>query len=201
MLLSGGKSIIDMRGKGMSNYSKVLAFNLLLCLTLLVLTSCTSTIIDLYHEDTNLITVEEGFDFSDPTLEKYQINNILFIPYFSQEFSNDKIYTLNMLVNKEAINDSKVVVNSIIVEGTKNVDIEKSEVILNKKLVFEELEGTIQESEDNLIEQINNKDMKLNENSEIKILINISVEENKKITTRNLEYIFITDVRTYLNQR
>jgi hypothetical protein len=185
----------------MSNYSKVLAFNLLLCLTLLVLTSCTSTIIDLYHEDTNLITVEEGFDFSDPTLEKYQINNILFIPYFSQEFSNDKIYTLNMLVNKEAINDSKVVVNSIIVEGTKNVDIEKSEVILNKKLVFEELEGTIQESEDNLIEQINNKDMKLNENSEIKILINISVEENKKITTRNLEYIFITDVRTYLNQR
>jgi hypothetical protein len=56
----------------MSKYSKVLAFNLLLCLTLLVLTSCTSTIIDLYHEDTNLITVEEGFDFSDPTLEKYQ---------------------------------------------------------------------------------------------------------------------------------
>jgi hypothetical protein len=106
-----------------------------------------------------------------------------------------------MLVNKEAINDSKVVVNSIIVEGIKNVDLEKSEVILNKKLVFEELEGTIQESEDNLIEQINRKDMKLNENSEIKILINISVEENKKITTRNLEYICITDVRTYLNQR
>jgi hypothetical protein len=107
----------------MRKYSKALAFNLLLCLTLLVLTSCTATMIDLYNEDTNLITVEEGFDFSAPTLEKYQINNVLFIPYFSHEFSNDKenedIYPLNMLVYKESKNESKVVVNNITIKGPK----------------------------------------------------------------------------------
>jgi hypothetical protein len=176
-----------------------------LFITLLVLTSCTATIIDLYHEDTNLITVEEGINFSDPRVEKYQINKVFFKPYLSIEFTNDKenedIYPLNMLVYKESKNESKVVVNNITIKGTKNVDLEKDEVILNKKLAFEELEGIIQESHVNLIEQINHKDMKLNENSEIKIVINISVEENEKITTRNLEYIFITDVRTYLIQR
>jgi hypothetical protein len=186
-------------------FTRTISIIFALCIILLVLTSCTSTIIDLYHEDTNLINVEEGFNFSNPKLENFQINNVLFQPYFSTDYSEEEgdeyIYTLNMSVYKEANNDSKVRVNKITIEGTNNVLLDKKEVVVNNELAFQGIEGNIQESDITLLEPINGKGLKLSDDSKIKIILNISVQNNEKITTQNLEYIFSTDVRTYLIQR
>ena len=48
---------------------------------------------------------------------------------------------------------------------------------------------------------MNENDMKLNAKSEMKIVMNISVQENETLTTRNLEYSIETKVRKYLQQR
>lgn len=185
--------------------TKIFSITFVLYIILLFLTSCTSTIIDLYHEDTNLIKVDEGFNLSNPKFENFQINSVLFQPYFSTDYSEEEgdgyIYTLNMSVYKEANNDSKVTLNKITIEGTKNVILDKNDVDLNKELAFKGIVGNMEESNIILLEPLNGKDLQLSDDSKIKVILNISVQKDKKITTSNLEYIFITDVRTYLIQR
>jgi hypothetical protein len=185
--------------------TKIFSITFVLYIILLFLTSCTSTIIDLYHEDTNLIKVEEGFNLSNPKFENFQIKSVLFQPYFSTDYSEEEgdeyIYTLNMSVYKEANNDSKVTLNKITIEGTKNVILDKNDVVINKELAFQGIEGNMQESNIILLEPLNGKDLKLSDDSKIKVILNISVQKDKKIITCNLEYIFKTDVRTYLIQR
>jgi hypothetical protein len=43
--------------------------------------------------------------------------------------------------------------------------------------------------------------MELNNKSQLKVILNITVEENGQSTTKDLEYIFGTRIRKYLVQR
>ena len=94
---------------------------------IVTLTSCKTTeIIDLLHKETDEIHIGVGYNFSDPTTEKYRINGVLFIPYFNHVFANSNneeidTYSLHMASYKQADNNKKVIINSVSVEGTKNV--------------------------------------------------------------------------------
>ena len=73
---------------------------------------------------------------------------------------------------------------------------------LNIELEFsEDKSNELQSSEIVLIEEINDYDMELNNKSQLKVILNITVEENGQSTTKDLEYIFGTRIRKYLVQR
>lgn len=165
-------------------------------------------ITDLIHKDTEKLIIEEGYDFSDSELNKYQVNEILFIPYtrhnpfesYDEEFYS---YSLRLASYKPKENDNKVMINYVTVEGINDVEFDKITKTLNRKLEFigHEKNSEVQIDEFILIDEINNYNMELNDNSQIKVVLNVSVEENEKIVTRDLVYKFETRVRKYLVQR
>lgn len=177
---------------------------LLIFIMLTILTSHGfSEITDLIHTDTEKVHVEEGYSFTDPKLEKYQINGVLFIPYTRHNpiGNDDKFYTysLRLASYKKKDDDNKVIINYATLEGINDIKFIEMNKILNKESEF--VDGNMRLSEGVLIDEINNYDMELTDKSQIKVVLNVSVEENGEITTRDLEYIFETKIRKYLNQR
>ncbi len=181
---------------------------ILILIALTILTSRGfSEITDLIHKDTEKVHVEEGYSFTDPKLEQYQINGVLLIPYTRQnpfKTYEDKYYnySLRLAAYKRADNQ-KVAINHVRVEGVKNVKFNKiTKGNLSIELEFNKDESNeVQTSEIILIDEINDYDMELTDKSQIKVVLNVSVEENGRVATRDLEYIFETKIRKYLNQR
>lgn len=185
----------------------ILIVVIVIILILTILTIATSRgfseITDLIHKDTENVHVKEGYNFTDPKLERYQINGVLLIPYARQNpfKSNEKYntYSLRLASYKQKENDNKVIINRVTVEGINDIKFIKIDKILNEKSEFSN--DNISLSENILMDEINNYDMELTDKSQIKVLLNVSVEENGNITTRDLEYIFETKTRKYLIQR
>ncbi|WP_027399035.1 hypothetical protein [Anaerovorax odorimutans] len=159
-------------------------------------------IIDLINKDTDTLNVEEGFDFSEPILNKYEINKTLFIPYMvknTPKSNDEKYYTYSLkLASYKEKNNNKIVINYVIIDEMQDVYFNKVEKEINQEVAFDNNE--IQSGDMILIDAINSYDMKLNKKSRIRIVINISVEENGKIITNDLKYDFQTRIREYLVQ-
>lgn len=177
-------------------------------LILITLTSCKfDQITDLIHKDTESLQARNAEMLTDDKTEKYQIEGILFIPYIRQnpfETYEDKYYCYSLrLAAYKLAGEQKVVVNCISIEGVKDVNFNKvTKEDLNIELEFsEDKSNELQSSEIVLIEEINDYDMELNNKSQLKVILNITVEENGQSTTKDLEYIFGTRIRKYLVQR
>jgi uncharacterized protein YlaN (UPF0358 family) len=180
---------------------KILNVSILLFLvvfTLGFLSSCqTSSIADLIHKDTNQIDEKTKFNFSDPKLEKYHIDGVFFIPYIPHR--SHFTYDLRLAAYKTNGNNSKVTINSATIEGLEEINLRKVTSDKSTVLEFIEHKDNIQASQIPLIEQINDYDMGLTKKSKLKVVLNITVEENDTTITRDLEYTFETKIRTYLN--
>lgn len=168
-----------------------------------MLTSCgIAEITDLYHKDTKSVgrPIEE-INFSDPKLKNYQINGILFYPVIGHNSTNSDLETYYLMLKtfkpKEQANNN-VIINNVKVEGSKDINFSPISKDLNKNLIFtnEDTNSSIQTSKIDLIEQLNDYNMKLSENkSELKVVINVSVEDGEQIITKELIYIFETNTR------
>lgn len=181
---------------------------ILVTIILSLLTSCgTAEITDLYHKNTNSLggPIEE-INFSDSNLKNYQVNGILFYPFIRHEStkstnSDIETYYLKLEVFKpKEVAESNVIINNVKIEGDKNIVFTTISKDFNEKLKFINEEGSsgIQTSTIELFEQLNDYNMKLIENkSELKVIINVSVEDENQITTKNLIYIFEADTRKY----
>lgn len=179
----------------------------IIALVVMVMSCGTSEIIDVIHKDTDELNIE-NYKGLDPTLERYQIDGVLLIPYIrnipkvnaGEEFY---AYTLRLASYKNGDDQKQVTINSVSVEGIKNVELSKISKKVDKNLDFKKLQSSNKfESNGNvLIDEINHHDMKLDKNSEIKVMLNVSVKDGEDIITRDLEYVFTTRIRRYLNQR
>lgn len=181
---------------------------ILLTIILSLLTSCeTAEITDLYHENTNSLggPIEE-INFSESNLKNYQVNGILFYPFIrhkSTKSTNSDIetYYLKLKVYKpRQVAESNVIINNVKIEGDKNIVFTNISKDFNEKLKFINEEGSsgIQTSTIELFEQFNDYNMELIENeSKLRVIINVSVEDGHQVTTKNLVYIFEADTRRY----
>jgi hypothetical protein len=177
-----------------------------LVLTMLILTGCSfAEITDLIHRDTDRISVEKEDGFSNPRLNQYKVNGVVFIPYTRQnpfKTYEDKYYyySLRLASYTQAIN-SKVVVNCVTIEGVRNVKFKTITKEANKQLEFSnDPNNKTLKSEIVLVDAINDYNMELNKDSQLKVVLNVSVEQDGKTTTRDMEYVFETQIRKYLNQ-
>ena len=115
--------------------------NLLIVLIIVIfssifLTSCKfARIIDLIEKDTEVFF--DNYDFSDPRLKPYQINEIIFSPY-TIHFPSDYEYSLVLSSYRKKENKSKVIINNVRVEGIKDVKFKKITKELNQELDFKE---------------------------------------------------------------
>lgn len=181
-------------------------FLILGLLILSLLTSCRfSEITDLIHKDTEKFY--ENYSFSEPLLQKYKINKILFIPYtnqnpeqsYEQKYST---YSLSLASYGQKVNNSKVIVNYVTVEGDQDIIFDKITNNLNESLEFnnDEKQDNMKISVITLFDEINDYNMELTDKSRLKVVLNVTVEENGKSITGDLEYYFETRVRKYLVQ-
>ncbi|MFZ5966968.1 MAG: hypothetical protein ACOYVK_07310 [Bacillota bacterium] len=161
---------------------------------------------ELIHKDTDKF--HKGYNFSDPLLTQYQTNGIVFTPYTRQnpEHSYQEkfpTYSLRLAAYKEKENGSKAVINYVTIEAAKDVRFNKLTKDINKKLEFGTVRKNkhIQCSEVILVDGINHYDMELNQDSRIKVMINVTVEESGKSSTCDLEYYFDVRTRRFLVQR
>lgn len=168
-----------------------------------ILTSCQyAEIIDLIHKDTE--KYHDGNNLSAPELEHYQIKGIIFTPYtihnpeqsYEQKYST---YSLKLAYYSQKKNNAKITINYVTIEAIQDVKYDKISKKLNKLLDLNN--DNMQLNDVVLIDQINNYNMELKDKSQIKVVLNISIEENGEIITRDLEYIFETRIRKYLVQR
>jgi hypothetical protein len=171
------------------------------------LTSCkTAKIIDLINQDTNRFY--EDYDLSDQALEQYKINDVLFIPYTvhnTAQSYKDKFdsYKLILEVYRKDNDNSKIIINHVAVEGIKEVKFKRIAKTLNKTIKLNNLSkgSEFQTGEIVLLEEINTYNMELKDNSQIKVILNISVIDGIKTINKDIEYIFQTNTREYLLQR
>lgn len=180
---------------------------ILILTTLTIVTSRGfAQIADLINRDTEMFYKQ--YSFSEPPLKNYQINGVLFIPYtnhnplpsYDQKFHN---YSLNVVAYRQKGNNSKVIINKVTLEGINDIEFDNIAKVLNKDMEFSDDAKHADKQLDRitLIDEINNYDMKLTNKSQIKVVLNVSVEENGKITTGDLEYMFETKMRKYLVQQ
>jgi hypothetical protein len=180
----------------------------ILSFALFMATSCTTAkITDLVHKDTEVGNIQD-IKFSDPLLKKYQINGLLFVPYMvhnpDKSYNSDYENFSLKLATYKPIEDvgSNVKVNSVKIVGVKDINFTPISNTLNIYLVFknEDKNPNLQVSEEYLVDEINNYNMQLNKESQLKVIINVSIEENGKIITEDLIYTFETNIREYLIQ-
>lgn len=175
---------------------------LILSVLMILISRYSAEIIDLIHLDTDYSRIGER-DLSDPLFDQYRIDGIVFTPYTRLNHGkgyNDDFYTysLRLAVYKQLENSNKVIVNHFEVDGVKDVKFNKIAGTINKELEFDDGGDGILSSEDILIDVINNYNMELNKKSQLKVVLNVSVvDEDGKLTTRDLEYYFETNIRKY----
>ncbi len=162
----------------------------------------TAEAIDLVHKDTDAFY--ENYDFFDSKINEYVIGDVVFLPYITRnpyqssepEYST---YCLRLGVHKQKESSGKAVVNSVSVEAIQEVEFNKVFNNLNQTIVFTEDEDyqDLPTSSIILVNEINDYNMKLTEKSQIEVTLNVSVEENGEFITKDLSYIFETDIWRY----
>jgi hypothetical protein len=169
----------------------------------MLLTSCkTASIIDLIHKDTHHITFDESlFSNEDSILDDYQLNKVMFRVYTTLNENVDieySDYALKLAAYKE-IDDKKIVINTVVVEGINDIELEKKIYDINKTMTFSEYNNQklILRSIINLTPSISNYDMELIETSQIKVTININIEDDSTSLNKDLTYILEPNIRTY----
>ncbi|NMD72719.1 hypothetical protein HHO41_21055 [Bacillus sp. DNRA2] len=184
---------------------KKLIINLCVAVFLIGLTGCeTASIIDIIHPVTEDKELSKS-NFSDPELKPYLIEGVLFNPYMRQgdttEIGEDYYYHyyLRLAVYKHPKNTSAVTVNSVKIVGGNDVTFKDVYQDISTPLEFtiDEKHESIQVSDGTLIEEINDYNMNLTDNSKLKLTLNVSVESNGKTMTRDLTYVFETRTRTF----
>lgn len=169
------------------------------------LSGCNSaTIIDLFHSETEKLQVTEEV-FSDPAYEPYIVGDVFFAPYTVQnESDTDPVYykySLYLKAYRLVENSNPVTVNSVKVKGTKDLTLKEISKDLSIPLEFSDWEGSIQKSDNLIIEEINNDKMDLTDDSIITVVVNVSVEENGQSIKKDLTYELETRSRTYTVQQ
>lgn len=198
-------SVIIYGRVGVINLNEIIRVSILATIILSVLTSCaTAEITDFYHQDTNSLGGQiEEIHFLDPNLKNYQISGVLFYPFISHTSANSDFETYDIMLRtfkSKEVADSNVIINNVKVEGTKEINFTPISKDFNKKLKFINEDGSsrIQTSTIQLIEELNDYDLKLIENkSELKVVINVSVEDGNHVITKDLTYFFEADIRKY----
>jgi hypothetical protein len=186
----------------------VLAVTLLIvCVILLLIKSLINKgqIIDIINKDINRVNIKTEDYLLNKNFEKYIINNVLFIPYFRHNPFDEKqgfyTYSLRLAVYKKYQDKSIITLNSININKENNIEFNEFTKNFEKKLNFKKIDSTsndeIIKSENMLVHEINDIDMKLNENSILKLLINVSVKNEEAETTDNLDFKFTTNIRKH----
>ncbi|MEN8905243.1 MAG: hypothetical protein ABF289_04715, partial [Clostridiales bacterium] len=155
--------------------------------------------------DTNKANIKSTDYIKSENLENYTINNVLLIPYFRHNPFDEKqdfyTYSLRLVVYRKDGDTSKVIINNLHMNKLENIEFNEYKKDINKELVFKIVKNnsddTIQKSENILVHEINNINMKLNENSSLKLTINASIEQDKEKITSNIVFNFITNVRNH----
>ena len=168
------------------------------------LSSQFSSIADIIHEDTQY-TAERKF--SDEKLSEYKINGILFAPYSKQlphksDYDGWYRYFLRLAVYKSPEYKASVTINSIKIEGLKDVKFEPIAETFNENVEFDERidfdsENNLERGIFELIEKINDYDMEITKDSQWKVVLNVTVEDEENTITQDLTYIFNSRIRTY----
>ncbi|MEH7179690.1 hypothetical protein [Neobacillus vireti] len=168
------------------------------------------SIIDLIHADTEKMKISEEV-FSDDAYKPYVVGEVLFMPYMrhagfeKDEEGNDYTnFTLKLAAYKQQDNMNTILINSIKIVGTKDVNFEEitKDLALPLEFTADEELPSIQLSDNVLFEKINgNKNLNLTDNSMITVAINVSVTADTETITKDLTYEFNTRIRTYSVQR
>ena len=163
----------------------------------------TATIIDLYHAKTEKLKMTDEV-FKDSAYDSYIVGGVFIKPYmvqstFGESSTEYSRYTLYLGAYRKEDNSNPVVLNHIKVIGENDVIFKEINKEINLPLEFSDDKNrpSFHSSDDLLIEETNNYDMKLTENSVISVLINVTVEVNGEKITKDLTYDFTTRFRTY----
>lgn len=175
---------------------------------LILATACkTADIIDLIHKDTEQINYIEKEDLKEEiflknNFDQYKINDTIFIPNLIHSSKGEEYYSL-YIDSYRISGTEKFFVNNIVIEGIENVDFDKLvKSNMNKQIEFNyNEESGLEEGYIELIEPINDNNMNLNKDSRIKVVLNMVVEDKGEKHDYDLEYVFESDIRTYLLTR
>lgn len=178
----------------------------ILLLLSFVLVGCKeATIVDLIHSETERTenNVSREVLLTEEKYKEYRVGDVLFIPYTRilplEHEQNYEKYSLELATYKNKESISQVVVNSVLVNGTKDVDLSSIVQELYVSVEFDEMmeEGSLVGSSNTLIGELSKDDMKLTKSSAVDVTLNVSVLQNGKTITEDLHYQFKPRFRTY----
>ncbi len=177
---------------------RLMVLRLLVVMVLLTLTSCrTASITDIVHIDTNEVVIGEDYILGkNDELNQYEVNGVLFRPYMVH--SDYAAYAFKLAVY--SVNETpNVTINNYTIEGIEDIEFEEISDVIDEKASFTEYikQDEVMRSIINITSNISKKDMVLNDSSKLLVTINVSVEKDGKLITKDLEYIFETNTRTY----
>ncbi len=164
-------------------------------------------VIGLVHVDTEELSVGNKHDFKDPRWDKYTVNDVLFIPYTRHNPFNTydeayHTYSLRLAVYKSADQNVKATINQIEMSADQGMIFKPLSTEVNRVVKFksDDKKPDLADQEMMLVGFINDYDMKLDENSRLKVSINVTVDDGDAIVTEDLTYMLQTRVREYFVQ-
>lgn len=162
-----------------------------------------ATIVDLFHVETEKLPITDEV-LEDSANDPYILEGVLINPYMTQsrfgesetEYSR---YSLYLTAYKKDDNSNLVTINHLKIVGKKDVNFKEINKDLSLPLKFSNDEHfpSFQSSDNLLVEETNNYNMELTEDSVITVIINVTVEINGEKVTKDLTYDFETRFRTY----
>lgn len=189
---------------------------IILIITLSLLAGCESShIVDLIHPETYQKdrTVES---LSNEVNKPFVVEDILFILYSRQgdaipinpaDYNNREayqgshyyLYDLRLAAYKEKENLNSVTINYVIVEGKKNIVLDKIQEEVHSPMNFRTYKEnpSLKVSNEVLIKEINQTDMKLVKDSTISVIVNVTVTTDEGSVVKDLHYEIETDRRSY----
>lgn len=172
-----------------------------------ILSGCqTASITDLIHQETDKVEITEE-ELQKTEYEKFKAGEVLFLPYtrhIGSSGEGEEKYTVMLSAYQPIDSDAEAVINTITVYGSEDVTFEKIE---NKEVSIpldfsedEEYPGVLR-SNIVLMEQLNDNNMNLKEESVVTMVLNVSVTSGGETVTKDITFEFDTEIREYVVQR
>ncbi|MDX8360783.1 hypothetical protein [Cytobacillus sp. IB215316] len=168
------------------------------------------TIIDLIHPETERFYTEKVEDvFNHAPYEPYINEGIYMFPVTrqNQKYGSDEegyySYSLGIVAYKKYDNLNTATINHIKVVGTNDVAFKEIEEDINVTLEFGKSASddpkydSLLVGESSLIEEINNYNLNLSDESVITFIMNVSIHVNGKTITKDIKYDLKRRKRTY----
>ncbi len=157
-----------------------------------------------FDYNTTFFRIEED-SFENNRVQNYIIDDNLFIVDIKTNDTEDYSYSFSVLLNtyQKKGSNNEVTINNVKVLENRAVSIDEVDKAINQKLEFSPIpeSNVYNKSSIQLVDELNNDFLNANMHSTIKVVLNISVNNNGEIVTKDIEYIFNNTLEKSITKR